>query len=170
MTTTDGPLRIALICLGNICRSPMADVVLEAKLADAGLADAVEVGSGGTGDWHVGEPMDERAARELSAHGYDPSRHRARTIRPDWFQDHDLILTMDRSNYDDVVALAPTDADRTKVRMFRSFDPDAGPTDDEVPDPWYGGPAGFEQVLRMVERTTDAIVESTAALRDERRG
>ncbi|MGH1564044.1 low molecular weight protein-tyrosine-phosphatase [Mumia sp. DW29H23] len=158
------PLRVAVVCLGNICRSPMADVVLEQKLADAGLSDAVVVDSGGTGDWHRGEPMDPRAAAILTEHGYDPSRHRARQVTGDWFDDHDLILTMDESNFDDVRALARTPQDRSKVQMFRSFDPVSTPGDDEVPDPWYGGPEGFEHVLRLIERTSDAIVANAPEL------
>jgi len=149
--------RIALVCLGNICRSPMADVVLEHRLAEAGIDDVV-VSSSGTGDWHVGQPMDERAAATLTAAGYDATRHRARNFTPDWFGEQDLILTMDASNHADVLALARSDEDRAKVRMYRSFDPEADTPDAEVPDPWYGGPEGFDEVLAMVERTTDGIV------------
>lgn len=151
------PRRVALVCLGNICRSPMADVVLEHQLAEAGVDD-VEVSSSGTGDWHVGQPMDERAAATLTAAGYDATRHRARTFTADWFDEQDLILVMDSSNRADVLALATSDEHRTKVRMYRSFDPEADTPDAEVPDPWYGGPEGFDEVLAMVERTSREIV------------
>ncbi|MFO6452484.1 MULTISPECIES: low molecular weight protein-tyrosine-phosphatase [unclassified Aeromicrobium] len=151
------PRRVALVCLGNICRSPMADVVLERQLAEAGVDD-VEVSSSGTGDWHVGQPMDERAAATLTAAGYDATRHRARTFTADWFDEQDLILVMDSSNHADVLALATSDDHRTKVRMYRSFDPEADTPDAEVPDPWYGGPEGFDEVLAMVERTSREIV------------
>lgn len=164
MTSTGQPLRIALVCLGNICRSPMADVVLESKLADAGLSDVIVVDSGGTGGWHQGEPMDPRAAAVLEEHGYDPARHRARQVDSSWFDDHDLILTMDESNFDDARRLARTPADRAKVAMFRSYDPVASPGDDEVPDPWYGAERGFENVLRLIERTSDAIVANAPEL------
>ncbi|WP_313406684.1 low molecular weight protein-tyrosine-phosphatase [Aeromicrobium sp.] len=153
--------RVALVCLGNICRSPMADVVLEHQLADAGLTD-IQVSSSGTGDWHVGQPMDERAAAKLTAAGYDATRHRARTFTAEWFDQQDLILTMDASNHADVLALAPDDEQRAKVRMYRSFDPEAGSPEDEVPDPWYGGPEGFDDVLEMVERTSREIVRYLA--------
>ncbi len=149
--------RIATVCLGNICRSPMADVVLAQRLADAGL-DQVSVHSSGTGDWHVGEPMDERAAAVLTAAGYDPSRHRAKTFTASWFATNDLILTMDASNYANVLALATSTDDRAKVRPYRSFDPLASHADAEVPDPWYGGPDGFDLVLAMVERTTNELI------------
>jgi protein-tyrosine phosphatase len=158
-----GRYRVALVCLGNICRSPMAHVVLEARLAEAGLADRVDVASSGTGDWHVGRPMDERAAATLEAHGYDATRHRARqwdaslpaAERPD------LVLAMDAQNLAD---LGGPDA---RTVLFRTFDPDtavpsrgaAGPERRDVPDPYYGGDSGFEEVLVMVERTAAALVE-----------
>ncbi len=99
---TPGTYRIALVCLGNICRSPTAHVVLEQRLADAGLADRVEVASSGTGGWHVGNPMDSRAAATLSAAGYDPSRHRARQYDASWPAAYDLVLVMDEANLADV--------------------------------------------------------------------
>jgi len=144
-------VRIAVVCLGNICRSPMADVVLEQRLRDAGLD--VEVVSAGTAGYHVGAPMDRRAAATLRAAGYDPSRHRAKRFSGDWFQECDLVLAMDDDNHADLLRLAGPHGDR--LRMFRSFDP-AGPGD--VPDPYYGGDESFVEVLAMVERTADAIV------------
>jgi protein-tyrosine phosphatase len=144
-------VRIAVVCLGNICRSPMADVVLEQRLQEAGLD--VDVVSAGTAGYHIGTPMDRRAAAALKAAGYDPSRHRAKQFTSDWFDDCDLVLAMDDDNHADLIRLAGPHAD--KLRMFRSFDP-AGPGD--VPDPYYGGEEGFRDVLAMVERTADAIV------------
>ena len=158
--------RVALVCLGNICRSPMAHVVLEDRLARAGLDDRVEVASSGTGDWHVGRPMDERAAATLNAAGYDPSRHRARTFSPDWYAENDLILAMDESNHADIVDAAPTVAQADQVRMFRSFDPEAKNGDNEVPDPYFGSGDGFVEVLAMIERTTDELVAQLPDLLD----
>ena len=156
---TPGRYRVALVCLGNICRSPMADVVLSARVEEAGLAALVEVASCGTGGWHVGDPMDPRAAATLTGAGYDASRHRARQFDTTWLDDNDLVLAMDRSNLADVVSTSSTtDTASTtdRVRLFRDFDPvDTG---GEVPDPYYGGHAGFEEVLTMVERTAAAIV------------
>lgn len=155
--------RIALVCLGNICRSPTADVVLNRMLADAGLGDRFVAESCGTGDWHVGEAMDRRSALALEAAGYDPSAHRARHFDPDW-HDHDLILVMDADNLRDVLADLPSER-HDRVRMFRSFDPEApaadlaGGTGPDVPDPWYGGPQGFLDVLALVERTSAVIAE-----------
>ncbi|MET0820230.1 MAG: low molecular weight protein-tyrosine-phosphatase [Aeromicrobium sp.] len=155
--------RIALVCLGNICRSPIAHVVLDDRLVRAGLDDRVEVSSSGTGAWHAGEPMDRRAAAVLRDAGYDPSRHRARTFSADWFAEHDLVLAMDRTNFADIVDQAPASGLREgHVRMFREFDPEA--RDDEVPDPWYGGTDGFRDVLAMIERTTDELVSRLPGL------
>ena len=100
------PYRVALVCLGNICRSPMAAVVLADHVARAGLSDEVEVVSAGTGPWHVGQPMDDRAAATLGAAGYDASRHRAQQIDAGWFDTCDLVLVMDEQNLHDVTALA----------------------------------------------------------------
>jgi protein-tyrosine phosphatase len=149
-----GQYRIALVCLGNICRSPMADVVLSARVVEAGVDDRVTVVSAGTGGWHAGDPMDRRAAALLTAEGYDASRHRAQQVLATWLDEHDLVLAMDRDNLRDLRALGDAEADR--VRLFRDFDPDE--PGGEVPDPYYGGDAGFRTVLTMVERTSAAIV------------
>lgn len=151
--------RIAVVCLGNICRSPMAHVVLESRLEAAGLSDRVEVVSAGTGGWHTGEAMDKRAATILGEAGYDPSRHVARKFTIDWYAENDLLLAMDESNYADMADLSPSVASLAKLRMFRDFDPEATETDNEVPDPWYGELDGYRLVLTMVERTVDNLVK-----------
>jgi low molecular weight protein-tyrosine phosphatase len=153
---------IALVCLGNICRSPIAHVVLERKLSAVRTARRIEVESSGTGDWHIGEQMDRRAAATLAAAGYDPSLHRARQVDDDLFSRNDAILVMDESNLRDVQALAGRADDRDRVIMFRAFDPLVG-DDLAVPDPWYGGQGGFDDVLAIVERTTDVLVEALAS-------
>ena len=151
---TPGRYRVAVVCLGNICRSPMAHVVLADRFARAGLSDVVEVVSSGTADYHVGRPMDPRAAATLTDAGYDATRHRARQFDDSWHQDCDLVLVMDRANRRDV---APT----ARTFLFRDFDPvGAG---GEVPDPYYGGDEGFREVLAMVERTSDRVVALVAA-------
>lgn len=162
---TNRPYRIGMVCLGNICRSPMAQVVVTSALDDAGLDGEVEVDSCGTGGWHAGEPMDDRAAATLSAHGYDPTKHRAQQFTADWYANHDLLLTMDHDNYRDVVALAPTGEAAERVQMFRTYDPSGSDSDDEVPDPWYGGPAGFERVLTTIERTAKELVAQVQSRR-----
>ena len=153
-----GRYAVALVCLGNICRSPTAHVVLEARLAEAGLDDRVAVHSSGTGDWHVGGPMDRRAAATLTAAGYDPTRHRARQYDETWLEDHDLVLAMDLDNLADLGGRSP------RVGLFRDFDPvDPGA---ELPDPYHGGADTFAEVLAVVERTADALVAELAKVVD----
>jgi protein-tyrosine phosphatase len=115
--------------------------------------------SAGTGDWHVGNPMDRRAAALLTAHGYDASKHTARQFEKVWFEDVDVVLAMDSDNLADLEAVRPADHEDGRLLMFRAFDPASrGELDRDVPDPYYGGDDGFETVLAMVERTCDAIV------------
>lgn len=148
--------RIMTVCLGNICRSPIAESVLRAKVAESGLAEQVSVESSGTAGWHSGSDADPRARATLEQHGY-PLRHSARQFRRSWFEAMDLILAMDRSNYDDLTEMAARAGVRAShVRLLRSFDPAA--PEDEVPDPYYGGPEGFVAVLRMVEAASDGVV------------
>jgi protein-tyrosine phosphatase len=157
-----GRYRVALVCLGNICRSPMAHVVLESRLDDAGLGDVVEVTSSGTGGWHVGHPMDPRAAATLTRAGYDATRHRARQYDASWAERNDLVLAMDHDNLDNLEHIGGSDQVSSRVMLFRAFDPvDPG---GDVPDPYYGGDAGFEEVLSMVERTSDNLVAALKAL------
>jgi protein-tyrosine phosphatase len=151
----EGRYAVAFVCLGNICRSPMADVVLTQLVDDAGLAGRVTVASCGTGGWHVGDPMDRRAAAVLLENDYDPSAHRARQFDEGWLETHDLVLCMDEDNLSEVVGVVPPGGPE-RVRLFRDFDPvDPG---SEVPDPYYGGEQGFEEVLSMVERTCRSLV------------
>jgi protein-tyrosine phosphatase len=161
-----GRYRLALVCLGNICRSPMAHVVLETHLADAGLLDRVEVRSAGTAGWHVGKPMDQRAAATLRAADHDPSRHRAQQFDAAWFEEVDLVLAMDTANLEDLRSLLPADEDPQRLRRFRDHDPDAPEDDREVPDPYYGDHDGFALVLTMVERTCEALTDRIAAQLD----
>lgn len=153
------PYQLAFVCLGNICRSPMADVVLSELVDRAGLGSRVEVSSCGTGDWHLGQPMDERAAAQLSASSYDPDDHRAQQLDASWF-DRDLLLAMDHSNLrtvQDLARQAEVGLRPGQLRLFREYDPLAGP-DEEVPDPWTGGPDGFVSTLEIVERTCRALL------------
>ncbi|QWC86214.1 low molecular weight phosphotyrosine protein phosphatase [Nocardioidaceae bacterium] len=174
---------IALVCLGNICRSPTAHVVLEAALRDAGLGDRVAVSSGGTGGWHVGDPIDRRAAATLDGAGYDPSGPRAEQVDASWFSRHDLVLAMDTDNLADLRGLAH-EAGRTgvevgpeRLRLFRDFDPALEVVEEQpgtvfspparervVPDPYYGGDEGFTRVLEMVERTSAELSTQAASL------
>jgi low molecular weight protein-tyrosine phosphatase len=154
--------RITVVCSGNICRSPTADVVLNQLVVRAGLEDRVHVDSCGLGGWHVGDGMDRRSAAHLAEAGYDPSGHAARQIPRTWWDSYDLALAMDGGHLRDLRAQLPTagrhdHADlAARVRLFGDFDPvDPGR---EISDPYYGGPKGFEEVLAVVERTSVALV------------
>jgi protein-tyrosine phosphatase len=149
--------RIAFVCSGNICRSPMAEVVVRAKIEDLGLADVVTVESSGTGDWHVGERADRRALAALAARGYDGARHRARQFEPADFPVMDLVVALDVSHQRALRSWARSPRDRAKVRLLRSFDPDAD--DLEVIDPYYGADADFETVLDQLEAAADGLLE-----------
>ena len=149
-------MNVAMVCMGNICRSPIAEHVLKTEAERLGLPLHVE--SAGTGGWHVGEPADHRAAAVLREHGYS-HLHRAQQFSADWFQRFDWVLVMDSANLRNVMALASTDADRAKVRLLRDFDP-ASPKGSEVPDPYYGGPDDFVTTLRLVESAVAGFLES----------
>jgi protein-tyrosine phosphatase len=155
--------RVVFVCLGNICRSPMAEVVMRSLVLDAGLADRVEVSSAGTGDWHVGEHADPRTLQILAARGYDGSQHRARQFEPDWFGRYDLVVALDARNLSDLRRMAPADR-RDDVRLLRSYDSAAGSDADlDVPDPYYGGPDGFGDALSMVERACRGLLDDVVA-------
>ncbi len=145
---TEPTYRVAFVCLGNICRSPMAEVVVRDLLADAGLGGRVTVFSRGTGDYHEGEDAHARTLEVLRARGHAP-RHAARQIRRDELASTDLVLALDRMNERDLRKLARTDAERAKVRLFRSFDPAAPRHDVEIPDPWGKPLDAFEHVYDL---------------------
>lgn len=153
------PYRIATVCSGNICRSPTSHVVLESRLHEAGLADLVRVESFGLGGWHVGEPMDERSAATLTRAGYDATRHRAQQLTVRRIEDFDLLLAADRSH---VAGMTRLGAPRQRIRLQRDFDPVEPGSD--VPDPYYGGAYGFEEVLTMIERSTASLVVALTKL------
>ncbi|RNL85516.1 low molecular weight protein-tyrosine-phosphatase [Halostreptopolyspora alba] len=160
-----GPYRISVVCLGNICRSPMAEKVLTAELDRAGLTGTVEVTSSGTGGWHIGSGMDERAAALLRAQGY-ATDHTARRVEPTHLAEHDLILAMDRDNLENLRRLARGHTDLgDRLRLFRAFASDTGP-EPEVPDPYYGGEHGFATVLDMVRAAAVGLTTELAARYD----
>jgi len=134
--------RVEIVCTGNICRSPIGEVVLRAKLAEARIDDVV-VTSSGTGGWHLGDPMDPRAAAALRRRGYDGSTHRAQQFRTGWFAERDLVLAMDS------VHLADLTGRGGQARLFDDVD---------VPDPYYGEDEGFDDVLDQIEKAADVWV------------
>ena len=156
-------MRILFVCMGNICRSPTAEGVMRAQLRQAGLENEVEIDSAGTGGWHAGEPPDERATAAAHRRGIELDGA-ARQVRPDDFDDFDLIVAMDGRNLRELQALAPDDEARAKVRLLREFDPaTAGSPDVDVPDPYSGGERGFEDVLDMVEAACRGLIAELRA-------
>jgi protein-tyrosine phosphatase len=152
--------RVLFVCTGNICRSPTAEGVLRKLAADAGLADRIVVDSAGTHGYHVGEAPDARAQAHARRRGYDLSRLRARRVARDDFHTFDLILAMDRDHHAVLAKLAPPSAGE-KLRMMLEFA--RRTAGDEVPDPYYGGPDGFELVLDLIEDAAAGLLDHLRA-------
>lgn len=151
---------VLFVCLGNICRSPTAEAVFRAQVQRSPLAGRVGIDSAGTGGWHAGDPPDWRAIAHAANRGYDLSPLRARQVARADFERHDWILAMDRSNLRDLEGLKPPDY-RGHLGLFLDLAPSIGVR--EVPDPYDGGPDGFERVLDLVEAAGDALVARLAA-------
>lgn len=145
-------MKVLFVCLGNICRSPTAEGVLRHKLREAGLSEQVEVDSAGTGDWHVGKAPDTRTRQAALRRGYDLSLLRARQVSVEDFSRFDLVLAMDHSNLRDIKGLR---RDGIEPDLFlRRY----GLVPEEVPDPYYGGEEGFEEVLNLIEQACDGLI------------
>ena len=142
------PLRVLMVCMGNICRSPTAQGVLQKMAADAGLAASVRVDSAGTYGGHAGAPPDERARAHAARRGYDLSSHRARQLRPQDFGSFDLVLVMDDANARAARELCPPE-ERHKLRRLTDFCTRLPAR--EVSDPYAGGASGFEHALDLIE-------------------
>lgn len=150
-------VRILFVCLGNICRSPTAEAVMRGIVAEAGLGDEIEVESAGTGDWHIGHPPDERSVAAAAQRGVELTGKARQVARGD-FDKFDLVIAMDRQNRDDLMTIARSEEDRGKVRLLRSYSD--GELD--VPDPYYGGEDGFAEVVEIVERSCQALLDEVA--------
>ncbi|MGW7485510.1 low molecular weight protein-tyrosine-phosphatase [Streptomyces sp. NPDC054786] len=173
------PFRICFVCTGNICRSPMAESVFRARLAEDGLDGLVEVDSAGTGGWHEGDGADPRTVAVLCAGGYE-NAHTARQFHASWFDHLDLVIGLDSGHLRELRDLAPTVRDAAKIRLLRSYGTgaaaEAGPgpvpgrasgpdliRDLDVPDPYYGDFAGFEECLEMIEAASDGLLAAVRA-------
>ena len=150
-------MRIVFVCMGNICRSPTAHGVFEHLVKQAGLADKIEIDSAGTGAWHVGELPDARSCSAAAKRGYALT-HRARKFTATDFDRFDLVLAMDRDNFDHLQRLARGRTHVPPIKLLRSYDPTA-PEDAEVPDPYSGEDDGFEEVLDICERACRGLLE-----------
>jgi protein-tyrosine phosphatase len=154
------PYRVCLVCLGNICRSPMAETVLRAEVAAAGLDGAVVVDSAGTGNWHVGDTMDPGARDALARRGHDGSAHRARQFEPSWLAERDLILAMDSRNLANLRSMARAQGEDTdRIRLFGKVGEIGG---QDIPDPWGGGPDEFGHVLDLLGAAAPVIAARLA--------
>lgn len=150
--------RLLFVCLGNICRSPLAEGVMRQLVAERGLEGQIEVDSAGTGAWHAGEEPDARSSAVAARHGVSLAGQRARRVEDGDFRAFDLLLTMDMENQADLLGRAPAKYAERVVRL-RDFDPQG---EGDVPDPYYGGPQGFENVFAMVHRSCAALLDSLA--------
>jgi protein-tyrosine phosphatase len=146
-------MKVLFVCLGNICRSPTAEGVMRHLLRERGLQDEVTVESAGTGAWHVGEPPDRRSTDAARRRGIT-LEGAARQVRASDFEEFDLIVAMDRSNLRDLLAIAPEDAhDRIRLLLDHA----------DVPDPYYGGESGFDDVLDLVTEACERLVDEVSA-------
>lgn len=157
-------LKVLFVCLGNICRSPLAEGVFRHQVRQAGLDDRIQIDSAGTSAYHLGDPPDERTASVARARGIELDG-RARQITRDDFRSFDYIIVMDRQNLGNVQRLAKVTKPKGKVLLLREFDREAG-ADRDVPDPYYGGPDGFDQVHDIIERS---CAELLRRIREEHR-
>jgi len=158
-----GGVRLLFVCMGNICRSPTAEAVMRALVAREGLDGAVEIDSAGTGAWHVGEPPDRRSAAAARARGI-VMEGAARQVTEADFEAYDLLLAADAENVAALRAVAPDEDAAAKVRLLREFDPAAVAARDlDVPDPYYGGPDGFDDVIDMVDAACRGLLDQLRA-------
>lgn len=148
-------MKVLFVCMGNICRSPTAEGVFRQYVRDAGLESRITIDSAGTGDWHVGKMPDPRACRSAASRGYDLSALTARQVRVDDFHHFDLILAMDQDNLNRLTALRPSSS-RAELDLFlHRYSLGEG----AVPDPYYGGDDGFNQVLDLIEQGSGALLD-----------
>jgi len=149
-------VKVLFVCMGNICRSPTAEGVFRKLVHDAGLIDKITIASAGTHAYHVGDPPDTRSQEAARRRGFDLSSQRARHATEKHIVEFDYVLAMDRDNYDDLLDICP-DGCEEKIRMFLEFAPHR--PEREVPDPYFGGTAGFDRVLDMIEEAAQGLLE-----------
>jgi protein-tyrosine phosphatase len=157
----NGKIGVLFVCLGNICRSPLAEAVFRALVDEEGLSDRFTIDSAGTSSYHTGDSPDPRTVRSAATRGVRV-QHAARQIAQEDFARFDYVLTMDAENLRRTLRLAERSSGASEVRLLRSFDPEAE-QDAEVPDPYFGGPRGFEDVHDLVERACRGLLRHIRA-------
>ncbi len=150
------PCKLLFVCLGNICRSPSAENIMNHAIAQAGLSDRIVCDSAGTGGYHIGSPPDRRMAAAAAARGIT-LKGQARQFQKSDFENFDLILAMDRENYEDILSFDPTGTYRDKVRLMCDFA--SHHREREVPDPYYGGPEGFNKVIDLLLDACEGLLQ-----------
>lgn len=155
--TEEKPFKVLFVCLGNICRSPTAEGLMQHLVNEAGLQNYFEIDSAGTSAWHAGEPANSKTRSVAASHGVR-IRSRARQIDPRDLDDFDLLVAMDDENYQNLMALASTGVQRARICRMRDFDPN--PEDGQVPDPYFGGLHGFENVYQIVKRSCEHLLKA----------
>ncbi len=156
MTDYKEKVSVLFVCMGNICRSPTAEGVFRHFVEEGGLGDHIEIDSAGTHAYHTGEPADRRASAAAERRGYSLAEIRARRVVDKDFEQFDYVIAMDRDNVERLVEQADVEH-HDKIRLFLDF---ANAQEDEVPDPYYGGAAGFERVLDLVEDASRGLLET----------
>jgi protein-tyrosine phosphatase len=168
-TTPDAsqPFRIVVVCTGNICRSPMGEFILRERFEEAGLGDRVEVDSAGTTSWEEGNPADRRTLEVLRRNGhadFGGDDHVARQFDHAWLDDRDLVLAADSGHLADLRRLARTEEQRSRIRLFREFDPEAVAAGElDMDDPWYGDGSAFDQTYAEITAAAAGVVEHVRA-------
>ena len=153
------PIKVLMVCLGNICRSPTAEAVFRKKVQSEKLEASIEVDSAGTGSWHIGEPPDRRSMQAAKQRDYDMSAQRARQVSVLDMETFDYIFAMDKQNLQDLLDMSATEHQH-KISLFLH----QGKSDyEDVPDPYYSGGDGFELVLDLIEEASDSLLSSLAS-------
>ena len=156
-------VRLLFVCMGNICRSPTAEAVMRGLIAEESLEDQVEIDSAGTGSWHVGHPPDRRSTAAAKARGI-VMEGEARQVTAADFDAYDLLLAADAENVGALRGVAPDEAAAAKIHLLREYDPASVATGDlAIPDPYYGGPDGFEDVLDLIDAACRGLLATLRA-------
>ncbi|OIO71562.1 MAG: protein tyrosine phosphatase [Zetaproteobacteria bacterium CG12_big_fil_rev_8_21_14_0_65_55_1124] len=161
MSNQTEPIRVLFVCLGNICRSPLAEFIVRQRAIERGFSDRFHFESAGTGDWHIGNGADRRMHQTAAGHDIDLGPHRASQITRNRIDQWDWFIAMDRANYNDLLSLG---AKKERTLLMRQFENEDRPPD--VPDPYYGGEQGFEEVFQLLSENADSLLDHLNRMHD----